>query len=167
MLFAAAVLCTIFFCLASYAQSWDECPHGVHEYMSQVLVPASESERGRVQNTCIYCGDVYIEYLPATGHVFGPWEIITEEQGLMEHRICSQCGRSEERVRSETAEESEKPPTEHGNAWRINSMDYMLTAASGGVWGYAAIVLWWNSLVLIWYKNECSRRKREKNNDVE
>lgn len=167
VLFAAAVLCTVFFCLASYAQSQTGCTHGTHEYVSRVLVLASEHGQGKVQNTCIYCGDAYIEYLPATGHVFGPWVTAAESQGRLERRSCSQCGRSEERVRPETPEASEIPPAEQGNAWRTNSMDYVLMAATGGVWGYAAIMLWWNSLVLIWYKEECSRRKREKNHDVE
>lgn len=167
VLFAAAILCAILFCLTSYAQSQTRFPHCAHEYVSRILVPASESEQGKVQNTCIDCGDAYIEYLPATGHVFGPWETTAESQGRLERRSCSQCGRSEERVRSVTTAVSEKPPAEQERAWRTNNMDYVLTAATGGVWGYAAIMLWWNSLVLIWYKNECSRRKREKDNDVE
>lgn len=167
VLFAAAVLCVILFCLTSYAQSQTRFPHCTHEYVSQILVPASEREQGKAQNTCIYCGDAYIEYLPATGHVFGPWITAAGSQGWLERRSCSQCGRSEERVRPGTPAVSEKPSAEQENAWGINSMDYVLTAATGGVWGYAAIALWWNSLVLVWYKKECLCKKKEKENDAE
>lgn len=166
VLFATAVLCIFLFCLTSYAQPQTRFSHDVHEYVSQVLVPASESEQGKVQNTCISCGDTYIEYLPATGHVFGPWETATESQGRLERRSCTQCGRSEERVCPGILTVSEKPPAEQENARRINSMDYVLTAATGGVWGYAAIALWWNSLVLIWYKKECLCKKKERENDT-
>lgn len=164
--FAAAVLCMVFlYPVSSHAQPDTACSHGSHEYVSDVLTPASEEEPGQVQNTCIYCGDTYIEQLPATGHVFGPWETEEKDGISIERRICSQCGRQEERPAALAAE---TPPIEKepDTAWKANSMDYVLATATGGVWGYAALVLWWNSLVLIWYKREC-RRKKEKRHDVE
>lgn len=161
------VLCIFFFCLTSYAQPEAECPHGTHEYVSRIRVPATETEPGQVENTCIYCGDVSVEYLPATGHVFGPWETVQEGQRNLEKRICTRCGRSEERALPRTAVVPESPPAGARTMWRANNMDYVLTAATGGVWGYAAVILWWNSLVLIWYKKECMRRKEEKKHDVE
>lgn len=161
------ILYTFFFCFTSFAQPESECPHGTHEYVSQLLVPATEQEQGQVKNTCIYCGEVSTEYLPATGHAFGPWETTQEGENHFERRTCSRCGRSEERELPITVVVPEKPPAGTKAVWRANNMDYVLTAATGGVWGYAAVVLWWNSLVLIWYKEECLRKKKERKNDVE
>lgn len=163
-----AVLCVLFFNMASYAQTSPKCSGGIHEYVSEVLVPASEDKDGQVQNTCIFCGDTYVERLPVIGHAYGLWEDTENQNGdsRMKRRICSRCGRSEEGWFPIAGDSAEGLGDRAGFAWKVNEMDYVLTAATGGVWGYAAIMLWWNSLVLIWYKKECLRNK-EKKHDME
>lgn len=155
------LLCTLLFtilcCGVGNADMHPYCTGGKqHEFESHILKPNSEESAGQVENVCILCGYTYMEYLPATGHHYGEWNVVEErtESGIrIERRECQSCHRDEVRtVRidpsfpdSDSAQEKESG---------INRIDFALSASIGGIWGCTAAVLWYNSLVLNWYKRE-------------
>mgnify|MGYP003623357706 CR=1 FL=1 len=152
-----SLLLTILICGAGYADTHPPCPAGgTHEFESHILVLNSEESEGQVENVCTLCGYTYIEYLPKTGHNFGDWEVVEErpETGVrIERRECQGCHRGEVRtvrIEQPPADAGSTPEEEPG----INQMDYVLSASIGGVWGCTAAALWYNSLVLNWYKRE-------------
>lgn len=133
-------------CVLGYAQTVDTCEDGGHQFKSQILIMNDEDTQGEVQNTCENCGYSYIEYLPSTGHNYGEWQ--DQENGIRAQiRTCVDC------QRSETREVTISSKTE------INEIDFVLTASIGGVWSYGAFVLWYNGLVLNWYKKACYSSK--------
>lgn len=151
------LLLSILCCGAGYADTHPPCTGGErHEFESHILVLNSEESEGQVENICKLCGYTYIEYLPVTGHRYGDWEVVEErpESGSrIERRECRHCHRGEVRTVRITppVQESESPPEEEPG---INQMDYVLSASIGGIWGCVAATLWYNSLVLNWYKRE-------------
>lgn len=157
------VLLTGLWCESTIAAVTDSCPFGEsHEFESKILVPNNEKSEGEVENFCIHCGWSYIEYLPATGHEFGEWQPVekNEESGTaIERRVCLQCGRGEVRT---VGFEREPEQSETETIWRPNKMDYALSVSIGGMWGYVALILWYNSLVLNWYKREYRKNMRNR-----
>ena len=152
-----ALLLTILCCVTGYADTHPACTGGEqHEFESHILILNSEESEGQVENVCTLCGYTYIEYLPATGHHYGDWEVLEErpESGVrIERRECQDCHRGEVRtVRIEPPVQETEPDPEEEEG--INQMDYVLSASIGGVWGCTAAALWYNSLVLNWYKRE-------------
>lgn len=135
-----------------YANTTYSCEDGIHEFESHIRVLNTEDTQGEVENICIICGYSYIEYLPATGHQFGEWETVDENTKMgirTEKRVCLGCHRSEFREVPIRVE------------WKANQMDYLLSASIGGIWGYGALALWYDGLVLNWYKkNSRINRKR-------
>ena len=151
------LLLSILCCGAGYADTHPPCTGGSeHEFESHILVLNSEDSEGQVENVCTLCGYTYIEHLPATGHHYGDWQVVEEktESGIrIERRECRDCHRSEVRtVRVEPPVQAQEVQPEEDPG--INQMDYVLSASIGGVWGCAAAALWYNSLVLNWYKRE-------------
>ena len=152
-----SLLLAILICSAGFANTHPPCTGGgTHEFESHILVLNSEDTEGQVENVCTLCGYTYIEYLPATGHNFGNWEVVEEkpESGIrIERRECQGCRRGETRT-----VRIEQPPKEAGTdpdgEPGINQMDYVLSASIGGVWGCVGAAVWYNSLVLNWYKRE-------------
>ena len=63
-----------------------------------VIKEASCTEDGQIQFTCVGCGEVYYETVPALGHAWGEWQEVTpatyESTGLRK-RVCSRCGATE------------------------------------------------------------------------
>lgn len=144
------ILFTFFTYEVGYADVTYSCENGFHEFESHVRVLNTEDTQGEVENVCVRCGYSYIEYLPATGHEYGEWETVDEDAQTRiqtQKRICRQCYRSEFR------EIAMKPK------WQANQMDYLLSAAIMGIWGYGALALWYDSLVINWYKKN-SRTER-------
>lgn len=156
------LICTVImvclWCGSTVANTIDTCPSGgIHEFESHILVLNTEESEGQVENLCIHCGNTYIEYLPATGHTYEEWQLVEDQEGSgsrIERRECLQCQRGEVRVvRSVPEPEPEQPAP----SWHANEMDYVLSASIGGLWGYVVLILWYNGLVLSWYKRECRR----------
>ncbi|WP_395548743.1 MULTISPECIES: hypothetical protein [unclassified Lacrimispora] len=162
------LLITILCCTVGYADTHPACTGGPqHEFESHILALNSEESEGQVENVCTLCGYTYIEYLPATGHKYDDWKTIEERpesRTRIERRECLVCHRAEVRtIRIESSspdtdsiqeEKSEKPG--------INQMDYILSSSIGGVWVCTAAVLWYNSLVLNWYKRESTKRLKRR-----
>lgn len=150
------LICTVImvclWCGSTVADTVGSCPNGEpHEFESHILVLNSEESEGQVDNVCIHCDYTYIEYLPITGHTYGEWQLVEEQEGSgtrIERRECLGCHRGEVRV---VRNEPEQP----ASLWHANAMDYVLSASIGGLWGFTVLVLWYNSLVLNWYKREC------------
>lgn len=156
------LLCSLLLTILCYGTGYADIQHPScssgeqHEFESHILVLNSEESEGQVENVCILCGYTYIEYLPATGHQYGDWEVAEErpESGVrIERRECLECHRGEVRtIRLESpSADSEDIPEERAGP---NQMDYVLSASIGGVWCCAAAGLWYNSLVLNWYKRQ-------------
>lgn len=165
------VIIVCLWCRSTIADTVDFCPQvGAHEFESHILVQNSEKSEGQVENICVHCGYTYIEYLPATGHVYGEWQLVGEQDGSgarIERRECLQCHGDETRVVTSVPEPEPEPDPEPAEPlWYANEMDYVLSTSIGGLWGYAVLVLWYNSLVLNWYKRECRKNlKKEIIND--
>lgn len=154
------------------------CAEGRHEYESVLLQINTEFEDGQVRNTCVQCGYSYIEALPATGHTFSDWEIVSEatdtETGI-ESRQCVGCGRVYSRTlpvkktpiflpeKAITPEIGEVPVTD----WKPNAMDYLLVGSISGVWAYTFLMLWYNGLVINWDKRERLKRRKRKENSYD
>lgn len=67
-----------------------------HTYTSTVLRPASCTEQGEVKYEC-YCGDFYVDSLPALEHNKGEWITVrsaTTTQTGLRQKSCTLCGRS-------------------------------------------------------------------------
>lgn len=163
-----AIIMVSLWCGSSVANTVDSCPGGeLHEFASIILVPNSEESEGQVENVCILCGYTYIEYLPATGHTYKEWQLVEEqkESGTkIERRECPQCQRGEVRVVKSAPEPEakfESEPEQSAPSWRANEMDYVLSTSIGGLWGYAVLILWYNGLVLSWYKRECRKNMQK------
>lgn len=161
------IICTVImvclWCGSAIADTVGSCPNGeTHEFESHILVLNTEESEGQVENICIHCGYTYIEYLLATGHTYGAWQLVEEQEGSgtrIERRECLRCHRGEVRVVSNAPEaESEQPAP----LWNVNEMDYVLSASIGGLWGYTVLILWYNSLVLNWYKRECRKNLKKR-----
>lgn len=148
-----------------YANKHPACTGGgQHEFESRILQLNSEESEGQVENVCIICGYNYIEYLPKTGHQYGDWNVVEErlESGFrIEQRQCQECHRNEIRtVRIEPVIPDFEPAQEEESS--INEMDVVLSSLLVGIWGYAAAVIWYNRLVLNWYKKECAKKRIKK-----
>ena len=65
-----------------------------HNYKSMVTAPTC-TEKGYTTHTCSNCDHSYMDsYVDATGHKFGPWEVVTEpEAGKpgLKQRMCEAC----------------------------------------------------------------------------
>ncbi len=156
------LLCTLLLTILNsgigIADTQPACSGGKqHEFESHILTLNSEDSEGQVENVCILCGYTYIEYLSPTGHQYGKWEVLEERQdsGIrIEQRECQSCHREEIRtVRTE-------PLIQHSDQKKrsgINGLDFVLSASIGGIWGITAAVLWYNRLVLNWYKRESAK----------
>jgi len=151
-------------CGSTVADTVGLCPGGEsHEFESHIMVLNTEESEGQVENICIHCGYTYTEYLPTTGHTYEEWQLVEVQEGSgsrIERRECQGCHRSEVRVVG-SVPAPELGPEQLESLWQTNEMDYVLSASIGGLWGYTVVVLWYNSLVLNWYKREC--RKNLKN----
>lgn len=144
-----------------YASPMEGCIDGSHEFESELLVPNTEDEEGQVRNTCIKCGYSYMEYLPRTGHQYGDWIVVEQdsEAGIqVEERECINCHRTEHRETEIPLTEGIDETEETGNKRKGNAMDYILLSTITCVWSYAAVMLWYNSLVLNWYKKAYRNR---------
>lgn len=77
-------------------QIWylEDASHTVHTYTSAVTAPATCTTDGVLTYTCTGCNDTYTEAIPATGHTFGNWIVVTPASctaaGEMK-RVCSVC----------------------------------------------------------------------------
>ena len=72
-----------------------------HSYVPEVIAPTCTA-RGYTIYTCEHCGNSYIDdYVPATGHSFGEWEVYQaatcDKVGEM-RRTCSSCGYYESKI---------------------------------------------------------------------
>ncbi len=68
-----------------------DAPAKGHTYVDTVTEPTC-TEQGYTTHVCSVCGDTYVDsYVRATGHVWGPWTVVTPatetEEGL-ERRVC-------------------------------------------------------------------------------
>jgi len=162
LMLLSTLLLTILCCEVGYAYTHPDCIDGKqHEFESHILILNSEESEGQVENVCILCGYTYIEYLPATGHHYGEWKVVEErpDSGIrIERRECQGCHREELRtVRINPL----LPDSDSGSAqeeeYGINRMDFALSASIGGIWGGTVAVLWYNGLVLNWYKRESAK----------
>lgn len=158
--FICVILFVCLFCRSGYADTGPVCPNGTHEFESHILVLNQEDKEGQVENVCIHCGYTYIEPLPATGHFMSEWQMsdTAADDGMRyEYRICEQCGRIETRPAAgrpgETEEEASEP-------WKPNEVDVALSFSISGLWIFAGAALWYNSLVLNWYKKQIRLKKR-------
>jgi len=136
-----------------YADTAYSCENGIHEFESHIRVLNTEDTQGEAENVCVLCGYSYIEYLPATGHRFGEWETVEENAKMgikTEKRVCLGCRRSETR----------EVPME--KLWKVNKLDYLLSASIGGIWGYGALALWYDGLVLNWYKKNSRKTSKRR-----
>lgn len=169
-----SILCILLFfclyCIQSHASQAVPCTQQQHQFESEILFLNTEEQEGQVRNTCVHCGYSYIEYLPATGHHFGEWqvELEMEDGSKKELRTCQGCGRSETRVVSadkplvnQISEGENKIMPKGPQKWKPNRLDALFSAGIGCVWGYAAVILWYNGQVLNWYK-EASRKKERR-----
>lgn len=151
------LLYTILCCEVGYANKHPACIGSEqHEFESHILELNSEESGGQVENVCTLCGYIYKEYLPATGHRYGDW-IVLEERAesvvRIEQRECLECHREEIRtVRTKLSSTNSDSIKEKKHV--INQMDFVLSTAVGGVWAGTLAALWYNSLVLNWYKRE-------------
>ncbi|WP_460643423.1 hypothetical protein [Lacrimispora brassicae] len=157
LMLLCTLLLTILCCGVGNADTHPACTGGKqHEFESHILILNSEESEGQVENVCTLCGYTYIEYLPATGHHYGNWKVVEErpESGIrIERRECQGCHRDEVR----TVRIDPPPPNSDSTQEEepgINPMDFVLSASVGGVWGCTIAALWYNSLVLNWYKRE-------------
>ncbi|MSS10660.1 hypothetical protein FYJ38_18720 [Clostridium sp. WB02_MRS01] len=162
------LLITILCCTVGYADTHPACTGGPqHEFESHILVLNSEESEGQVENVCTLCGYTYIEYLPATGHKYDGWKTIEERpesKTRTERRECLVCHRAEVRTIRTTSSspETESIQEEKSEKHGINQMDYILSSSIGGVWVCTAAVLWYNGLVLNWYKRESTKRLKRR-----
>lgn len=65
-----------------------------HTY-EETVVPPTCTAPGKATRTCVLCGDVETEELPATGHVPGPWTVVSEAAigaAGEEQIFCEVCG---------------------------------------------------------------------------
>lgn len=74
------------------------CPAGgEHSNSLEILRYATEDEDGLRRFTCIKCGNVFEQAIPATGHDWGPWVVdvapTCSDEG-MEHRDCQRFSES-------------------------------------------------------------------------
>lgn len=159
-LFICVIFFVCLFCGSGYADTGPDCPNGDHEFESHILVLNQEDKEGQVENICIHCGYSYIEFLPATGHHLGEWQIseATADDGTRyEYRNCELCGRIETRPAVAVPEEAKE---ETAGLWKPNGMDVVLSFSISGLWAFAGAALWYNSLVLNWYKKQIRIKKR-------
>ncbi len=71
-----------------------------HSYETVTLEPTC-TEDGSITHTCVNCGSSSAEVLPATGHSYGPWEVLTqptEEASGLRQRTCAHCGHIEQEI---------------------------------------------------------------------
>lgn len=160
-----AILITCFWCRDALASAPHFCLDGApHEFRSNVLSLNTETEEGQVENICLICGYTYMEYLPATGHDYGEWQIVEENTASgnrIKRRICQKCDRAEvQTVKMEPLSEQAKGDSEGESNWNANGLDYVLSVSLGGLWGYVILVLWYNQLVLGWYKRACPKNRK-------
>lgn len=154
------IMMTCLWCGSTVANTVGLCLDGdPHEFESHILIPNTEESEGQVENVCTRCDFTYIEYLPATGHTYGEWQLVEEQDGSrIERSECLQCHRTEVRVVRSEPEQLEPEMQKPELSWHANEMDYILSASIAGLWSYIALVLWYNSLVLNWYKRECRKK---------
>ena len=72
-----------------------------HTYGESVETKADCLNAGKVVTTCEVCGAEVVEVLPALGHKWSKWKVVTEateEAEGLEERTCSVCGEKETRV---------------------------------------------------------------------
>ncbi len=72
-----------------------------HEYVAEILTPATCVSEGEIRYTCRNCGESFTEVIPAGGHSFSEWERVTAPSWASEGeqtRICSICGEVENEV---------------------------------------------------------------------
>ena len=66
-------------------------PTGQHDWQETSRVDATCTDAGSITYTCSYCGETYVEALPALGHDWGDWQLTTPptatEPGV-ETRVC-------------------------------------------------------------------------------
>ena len=160
LMLLCTLLLTILCCGVGNAGTHPACTGGKqHEFESHILILNSEESKGQVENVCTLCGYTYIEYLPATGHHYGDWKVVEErtESGIrIERRECQRCHRDEVRTVRIDPPSLDSDSTQEEEAG-INPMDIALSASIGGVWGCTIVALWYNSLVLNWYKRESAK----------
>ena len=63
-----------------------------------VIKEVSCTEDGQIQFTCVVCGEVYYETVPALGHSWGEWvetKAATYEAAGQKTRTCERCGATE------------------------------------------------------------------------
>jgi len=85
-----------------------------HEYVAEIMTPATCLEDGVIRYTCVKCGETHTEVLSAGGHVFSDWERIaapTWSSSGEQKRVCTLCGETESEVlpRLSSGAESLKP----------------------------------------------------------
>ncbi len=160
------LMITLLCCRVGYADTHPVCTGGPqHEFESHILVLNSEESEGQVENICTLCGYAYIEYLPATGHIYGDWKTVEERPESkirIEQRECQVCHRAEVRtIRIESSStDSDSIQEEKSEKPGINQMDYILSSSVGGVWLCTLAALWYNSLVFNWHKRESAVKDR-------
>ena len=82
------------------------CADGAHTWDAGVMTSEpSCTEEGQQLFTCTECGETRTEAIPAAGHSFGDWTVVTapttRKDGLRE-RKCSACGEVESEVMAHT-----------------------------------------------------------------
>ena len=86
-----------------------------HEKIEAGYIPASCESSGQQTWRCQLCNEIIQEEIPAAGHSFGEWKIITKascEQSGVQSRTCQNCQKTE----TETV-----PATGHSyDAWQIS-----------------------------------------------
>ena len=86
-----------------------------HEKIEAGYIPASCESSGQQTWRCQLCNEIIQEEIPAAGHSFGEWKIITKascEQSGVQSRTCQNCQKTE----TETV-----PATGHSyDAWKIS-----------------------------------------------
>ncbi len=85
-----------------------------HEYVAEILKPATCREDGEIRYTCRKCGETFTEVLSAGGHLFSDWERIAAPSWSSsgeQQRVCTICGEVESEVlpRLSSGAESLKP----------------------------------------------------------
>ena len=73
-------------CTEDSDHTWDE---------GKVITEATCEQNGTISHTCTLCGETSTKEVPATGHLFGEWQVTSDAKGV-ETRTCS-CGKTETR----------------------------------------------------------------------
>lgn len=83
------------FCRYCGAEDPNSPTEHVHDYRQTQSVSPTCTEDGYILYTCSGCGESYTQTLPATGHSWGEWTIVTEpteEEEGARVRTCLVCG---------------------------------------------------------------------------